>query len=311
MAVRTCGKSVATCAIPKLTDDKPGFCFKINVKQGEMNTTLIQKAIVISYISTLLISSLLCCWTTNLQQQRLSKQHVITFDPHSQFVTHSMILKDGKGTSPTKRLRSTEREKTSQQLRRSVGYLAITLLLAGDVHQNPGPNSSCSGGPQLATASTGQDRPTVDFKLRHFMTEMSQQSNPACSILTVPANVRSVLTTIPKVRDEIPIHKQRNFLLFQTTNHAKVLWVPRAKPKGLLGGHLNIRRVASKTDQLEKLLMDSNQDFLFLSESWLTVSSLDTVYLVPGYNIFRKDQNTGRGGGLLMYVKDCINCNEI
>lgn len=186
-----------------------------------MITTMIQKAIAISYIFILLILSLRCCWTTNLKQQRQGKQHVITFDQHSQFVIHSMILKDGKATSPTKRLRSTEREKTSQQLRRSVGYLAITLLLAGDVHQNPGPNSSCSGGLQIATASTGQGRLTVDFKLRHSMTAMSQSSNPACSILSVPANVLPTLPNITKVRDKTSTHKQRNLLLFQTTNHAK------------------------------------------------------------------------------------------
>lgn len=186
-----------------------------------MITTMIQKAIAISYIFILLILSLRCCWTTNLKQQRQGKQHVITFDQHSQFVIHSMILKDGKATSPTKRLRSTEREKTSQQLRRSAGYLAITLLLAGDVHQNPGPNSSCSGGLQLATASIGQGRPTVDFKLRHSMTAMSQSSNPACSILSVPANVLPTLPNITKVRDKTSTHKQRNLLLFQTTNHAK------------------------------------------------------------------------------------------
>ncbi|XP_058604243.1 adhesion G-protein coupled receptor G1-like [Onychostoma macrolepis] len=41
-------------------------------------------------------------------------------------------------------------------------------------------------------------------------------------------------------------------------------------------------------------------------ETWLTESSPNTAYLVPGYKVFRKDQQFGKGGGLLMYVKDCI-----
>lgn len=63
--------------------------------------------------------------------------------------------------------------------------------------------------------------------------------------------------------------KEGNFQLFKTTNHAKVLWDPRSKPKGLLMGHLNISKikyhlnsVASKTEQLEQLLTNSNLDLL-------------------------------------------------
>ena len=32
---------------------------------------------------------------------------------------------------------------------------------------------------------------------------------------------------------------------------------------------------------------------------------------MPGYKVFRKDRNKGRGGGLLMYVKDDIKCKQI
>ncbi len=50
-------------------------------------------------------------------------------------------------------------------------------------------------------------------------------------------------------------------------------------------GHLNIRSVASKTEQLEQLLTNSNFDLLCLSETWLTESSPNTAYLVPVYSL--------------------------
>ncbi len=65
---------------------------------------------------------------------------VTTFDLCSQFPSFSVILNNGKVTPSTKHLRSVERRKPSQLFRRTISYLAITLLLARDVHQNPGPN---------------------------------------------------------------------------------------------------------------------------------------------------------------------------
>ena len=35
--------------------------------------------------------------------------------------------------------------------------------------------------------------------------------------------------------------KQRQFRFFQTVNHAKVIWDSKTKPKGIVGGHLNIQ----------------------------------------------------------------------
>lgn len=83
---------------------------------------------------------------------------------------------------------------------------------------------------------------------------------------------------------------KRKFELFQPVNQSKTLWDKRLKPKGLLGGHLNIRSIVSKTEQLQGLLIDSNLGFLFISESWLTESSPRTVFAIPGYQVFRKDR---------------------
>ncbi|MEQ2189935.1 hypothetical protein GOODEAATRI_030422 [Goodea atripinnis] len=42
------------------------------------------------------------------------------------------------------------------------------------------------------------------------------------------------------------INKQKHYLFFQTVNHARVVWDPALKPKGIFGGHLNIRSLIPK-----------------------------------------------------------------
>lgn len=146
--------------------------------------------------------------------------------------------------------------------RRTISYLAITLILANEVNQNPGPNFIKDDAFTFVVDSL-----QVTFKLH--------------------ANI-----------------EKKDFHLFEA-NHEKLLWDLRSKPKEQLMGHLNIKSVASKTEQLEQLLTNSNFDLLFLSKT-----SPNTAYLVPEYNVFRKDRKFGKVGGLLMHVKDCIKCKE-
>ncbi len=90
----------------------------------------------------------------------------------------------------------------------------------------------------------------------------------------------------------VPVHvesKQRQFRLFQTVNHAKVIWDSKTKPKGIVGGHLNIR----------------------LTETWLNCNIPTHIIDVPGYLCFRKDRLIGRGGGVLIYIRDTFNCAKI
>lgn len=99
--------------------------------------------------------------------------------------------------------------------------------------------------------------------------------------------------------------------LFQTVNHANVLWDVKTKLKGIFGGHLNIRSIVSKTEQLEHLLTGSNIDYLCLTETWLTPKTPWFVFTVPGYNVYRRDRIKGKGGGVLIYVKDSIQSQQI
>ncbi len=75
------------------------------------------------------------------------------------------------------------------------------------------------------------------------------------------------------------IKKLRKLNFLQTVNNARVLWDPCAKPSGLLGGHLNIRSLIPKSDQIKHLLTDSNLDFLCLSRDIKTPHPRPCIFL--------------------------------
>ncbi|KAK0138886.1 RNA-directed DNA polymerase from mobile element jockey [Merluccius polli] len=107
------------------------------------------------------------------------------------------------------------------------------------------------------------------------------------------------------------ILKHRNWNIFNTVNNYRLVWDPRNKPSGLLGGHINIRSILSKCEQVQHLLQESNFDYLSMSESWLNENSPSAALSVPGFNTFRTDRKQGRGGGVICFVRDTICCNEI
>lgn len=88
----------------------------------------------------------------------------------------------------------------------------------------------------------------------------------------------------------LDISKNRKWDVFRTVNHSRTVWDPKAKPRGILGGHLNIRSIKIKSLQVQHLLTDSNLDFLCLSETWLKESSPSAASNVPGFKSFRRDR---------------------
>lgn len=233
-----------------------------------MNCGLINSGI---YIVALLSLSVRACWKPQQWQQQTGLSDscgsaTISLGHHIIF----SVLNKCTVVTPTKPRTVRHRWKRYQQNKHLYSYLVCMLLLAGDIHLNPGPT-------QVEVASPDQE---------------------ARNVQTKPVGSNNVL--------HVKLQQRRDFFSIQTVNHAKILWNPRAKPTGLMGGHLNVRSIISKTDELDKLLSDSNLDFLCLSETWLTPNSPDSVYAISGYNVFRKDRQTGRGGGLLLYIKECL-----
>ena len=82
---------------------------------------------------------------------------------------------------------------------------------------------------------------------------------------------------------------------------------------GFKVAHLNIRSVVKKIDQLRLLLHDSKIDLFTLSETWLKPHLQSNIISLPGFTSLRLDRTvkgkgrktSKRGGGLLMYVRNC------
>ena len=83
--------------------------------------------------------------------------------------------------------------------------------------------------------------------------------------------------------------------------------------KGFRIGHINIQGLNNKTDQV-RLLLSSEQNkiqILGLSEIKLQNFHPVTIYEIDGYQKpFRKDRKEKEGGGILVYVKNGVQCKH-
>ena len=104
-----------------------------------------------------------------------------------------------------------------------------------------------------------------------------------------------VSASLSCINPVIKKHCKLNF--FKTVNQSLVIWDQQYKPKGVFGGHINIRSLTPKADQVHHLLENSNLDFLCLSETWLHSDSPSAALHVPGYKILDKIDLMAEGVG--------------
>jgi len=79
--------------------------------------------------------------------------------------------------------------------------------------------------------------------------------------------------------------------------------------KGMHVGHLNVRGIRSKIDEV-KIMLQSDQNniaILGLSESKIGSNQPDSAFQIPGFRLFRKDNKEG-SGGLISYVREDVTC---
>ena len=81
------------------------------------------------------------------------------------------------------------------------------------------------------------------------------------------------------------------------------------KLKGLF---TNARSICKKENRaaLEATVSSEVLDVIAIVETWATPDDDDLLKL-RGYNIFRRDRTNRKGGGVLIYVRDDINCSDI
>jgi len=81
--------------------------------------------------------------------------------------------------------------------------------------------------------------------------------------------------------------------------------------KGMHVGHLNVRGIRSKFEQLETMLKSTENDIsiLGITETKLGSDHPNSAFYVDGYKLFRNDKMDG-SGGLIVYVREDIICKR-
>lgn len=71
---------------------------------------------------------------------------------------------------------------------------------------------------------------------------------------------------------------------------------------------LNARSILNKLNTFRLYVSHYKPLFIAITESWTPETIPDSVLQVPGYNLFRKDRKNQKGGGILLYVTNCVKC---
>ena len=78
--------------------------------------------------------------------------------------------------------------------------------------------------------------------------------------------------------------------------------------------YTNARSIVNKIQELKLYVEDANPDIIAITESWTHCNIPNSYLNLPNYYVAarhdRKDTLNGRGGGILIYVKDCLKSYE-
>lgn len=78
--------------------------------------------------------------------------------------------------------------------------------------------------------------------------------------------------------------------------------------------YLNARSMLNKMDELKELVNEHKPVVIGIVESWTNEKIFDEEITLKGYNLIRKDRvniNKSKGGGIVVYIKDCIKYYDI
>ena len=74
---------------------------------------------------------------------------------------------------------------------------------------------------------------------------------------------------------------------------------------------LNARSIVNKKNYLNIFVEDIDPHIIFFTESWANTYITDAELGLTGYVMFRRDRIRRRGGGVILYVKESIQADEI
>ena len=91
-----------------------------------------------------------------------------------------------------------------------------------------------------------------------------------------------------------------------------------ASGKEITIGHINIRSLVPKLDEVRLLIRQHELDAFCMTETWMTKAVSSDILLFPGYHVFREDrtiakrgQRSVRGGGLAIVIRDDITACKL
>ncbi|XP_075302833.1 uncharacterized protein LOC142365677 isoform X1 [Opisthocomus hoazin] len=68
--------------------------------------------------------------------------------------------------------------------------------------------------------------------------------------------------------------------------------------------------MGNKQEELEAIVQQNSYNLVAITETWWD-SSCDCHAVMDGYRLFRKDRPTRRGGGVVLYVREQLECIEL
>ncbi|CAM4500218.1 unnamed protein product [Lepidochelys kempii] len=91
--------------------------------------------------------------------------------------------------------------------------------------------------------------------------------------------------------------------------------LPHTENEGRSAGSLkclytNAQSLGNKQGELEVLVMSRNYDVIGITETWWD-NSHDWSTVMDGYELFRKDRQGRKGGGVALYVREWYDCSEL
>lgn len=73
----------------------------------------------------------------------------------------------------------------------------------------------------------------------------------------------------------------------------------------------NVNRLINKLDELAILCASLEPSLIAITETWLTSEITDDFISLSKYHIFRRDRSLRQGGGVLLYIRDDIQCKRL
>ena len=84
----------------------------------------------------------------------------------------------------------------------------------------------------------------------------------------------------------------------------------QTKVQGYKCLYTNAQSMGNKKEELELLLQTEGYDIVGITETWWD-DSHDWNVLVDGYELFKKNRKGRRGGGVALYVRRGLDCQEV